>query len=67
MHENYVVVVYENSICVFNSNTGDFLEEKGRLDKFKYKNAVVNYNGSDIYLFTKNNNEIKNSVKSDIH
>lgn len=55
MQEMYIIVIYETSVVVFNATTGDFLEEKGKVDKFKYKAAVVNYNGSDIYLVTHNN------------
>ncbi len=41
MHEMYVICVYETSISIFNASSGDFLEEKGRLDKsFKYKAGV---------------------------
>ena len=52
----YVIVVYETSVAIFNAATGDQLEEKGKIDKFKYKAAVPNYNGTDIYLITNNNN-----------
>ena len=62
MHEMYVIVVYETSVTIYNSATGDFLEEKGRQEKFKYRTAVVNYNGSDIYLITHNNQTGKNIV-----
>jgi len=55
MHEMYVIVIYETSVAIFNSTTGDFLEERGKLDKFKYKTAVVNYNGNEIYLVTHSN------------
>jgi TFIIF-interacting CTD phosphatase-like protein len=55
MHEMYVIVVYENSVAIYNAATGHFLEEKGKLDKFKYKTACVNYNGNEIYLVTHNN------------
>ncbi len=33
MQEMYVIVVYESSVAIYNSTNGDFLEEKGRLDK----------------------------------
>lgn len=74
MHEIYVICVYETSVAIFNSSTGDFLEEKGRLEKtFKYKmgvgkiwnktnNLIVNFNGNDIYLVTHNNNQAKNTT-----
>ena len=55
MHDMHVVIVYETSVVIYNAATGDFLEEKGRVDKFKYKAAVVNSNGSEIYLATHNN------------
>ena len=33
MQEMYVIIVYESSVAIFNAATGDFLEEKGKLDK----------------------------------
>lgn len=66
MHEVYIIVVYETSVEIYNSATTDLLEEKGRIDKFKYKAAIVNYTGSDIYLFTHNNNQAKNTVQSEV-
>jgi hypothetical protein len=58
----YLIVVYETSVSIFNAITGDFLEEKGRLEKFKYKGAIMNNNGNEIYLFTHNNSTGKNMV-----
>lgn len=66
MHEMYIIVVYETSIAIYNASTADFLEEKGKIDKFKYKAGVVNYNGTDIYLFTHNNSQAKNTVQSEV-
>lgn len=43
MHEMYVIVVYETSIAIYNAATADFLEEKGKIDKFKYR-AGIFYN-----------------------
>jgi hypothetical protein len=63
MQEMYVIVVYESSVAVFNAATGDFLEEKGKLDKqLKYKNAVVNCAGSELYLCGLNSSSAKNIV-----
>jgi hypothetical protein len=33
MQEMYVIIVYESSVAIYNSVNGDFLEEKGKLDK----------------------------------
>lgn len=51
----YLIVIFETSIAIFNAAKGDFLEEKGRLDKFKYKIATINYNGNEIYAVSHNN------------
>jgi hypothetical protein len=29
MHEIYVIVIFEGTVAIFNSQTGDFLEENG--------------------------------------
>jgi len=64
----YVIVVYENSIVIYNAATGDFLEEKGRLDqKLKYKNAVVNFAGNEIYAFTHHTSGGKNVALSEVY
>lgn len=52
----YVICVYETSVAIYNAATADFLEEKGKIDKFKYKAGIVNSKGNDVYLFTHNNN-----------
>lgn len=43
MHEIYVIVVFEASIAIFNAQSGIFLEERGVLDRFKYKAASLNH------------------------
>lgn len=51
MQEMYVIVIYETSIAVFNSVNGDFLEEKGKIDKqFKFRSACVNQAGTEVYI-----------------
>ena len=67
MHEIYVIVVFEASIAIFNSQTGDFLEERGVLDKFKYKSACLNMENGDIILVAHNNSNAKNSVNTKIY
>jgi hypothetical protein len=53
LQENYVIVVYENSVAVFNASTGDKLEEKIVCDKsFKFKASCINFKGSEVYLVT---------------
>jgi len=42
MHEIYVIVVFETQIAIFNATTGTLLEERGFLDRFKYKGACLN-------------------------
>jgi hypothetical protein len=56
IQELYVIVVYENSVAIFNASNGDFLEEKGKQDKMKYKAACTNFSGTEVYLITNNNN-----------
>ena len=51
-----MIVVYESSISIYNAATGDLLEEKGRQDKMKYKAACANFNGTEIYLVSNNQN-----------
>jgi hypothetical protein len=67
IQELYVIVVYEQSVAIYNAATGDMLEEKGKLDKFRYKAAVPNFNGTDIYLVTNNNNQVKNVTLSEVY
>lgn len=68
MQEMYVIIVYEQSISIYNAATGDFLEEKGRLDKqLKYKNASVNYAGSELYLYALHSSSGKNIVQSEVY
>ena len=59
--------MYENSVAIYNAATGDMLEEKGKLDKFRYKAAVTNFQGTDIYLITNNNNQVKNATLSEVY
>lgn len=67
MQEMYVIIVYESSIAIYNSATGDFLEEKGRLDsKLKYKNSVVNYAGNELYAYAHHSSSGKNIVQSEV-
>ena len=55
MHEIYVIVIYESSVCIFNAQTGNLLEEQGPLmDKFKYRNASLNYVTGNILLVAHN-------------
>ena len=63
MQEQYVIIIYESSIAIYNASTGDFLEEKAKLDsKMKYRNAVVNFAGSEIYSFAHHSSSGKNIV-----
>ena len=53
LQENYVIVVYEGSVAVFNASTGDKLEERVTCDKsFKFKAACVNFKGNEVYMVT---------------
>jgi len=63
----YVIVVYETSVCIFNASNGDFLEERGKLDKFKYKAAAVNIAGTEVYLAAHNIKEARNTVQSEVY
>jgi hypothetical protein len=70
MQEMYVIVVYENSVAVYNSNSGDKLEERPITDpkQFKFKvSACVNYKGSEVYMIAQNNSSGKNTVQSEVH
>jgi len=58
----YVIVVYETSVCIYNASNGDFLEERGKLDKFKYKAAAVNIEGTEVYLAANNIKEARNTI-----
>lgn len=63
IHEMYIIVVYESSISIYNSANGDFLEERGKLEKqFKYKYSAVNFSGNDVYVVTHNSSSSKNIV-----
>lgn len=62
LYEMYLIIVFETSIAIYNATSGDFLEERGRLEKFKYKAAAINNNGNEIYLVTHNNSTGKNIV-----
>jgi len=67
IQELYVIVVYDFSVAVYNAANGDLLEEKGKQDKFRYKAAVPNFNGTDIYLITNNSNQVKNATLSEVY
>lgn len=64
MHEIYVIVVYETTVAIFNSQTGDFLEEQGVLDRFKYRAACLNHQTGDIYLLAHNTSKAANIVQT---
>lgn len=63
----YVIVVYETSVCIYNASNGDFLEERGKLDKFKYKAAAVNIEGTEVYLAANNIKEARNTIQSEVY
>ena len=67
MHEIYVIVVFEVCIAIFNAQTGDFLEEQGVLDRFKYKAASLNHKTGDVILVAHNNSTAKNTVMTKIY
>ncbi len=69
MQEMYVIIVYESSVAIYNGATGDFLEEKGnKLEKqMKYKNAIVNCAGSELYVYSLNSSSSKNIVQSELY
>ena len=67
MHEIYVIVVFETTIAIFNSQTGRFLEEQGTLDKFKYKGASLNSETGDIVLISHNNSTAKNQINTKMY
>ena len=67
MQEMYVIVVYESAVAIFNATTGDFLEEKSKVEKqFKLKQAGVNYAGTEVYVVAQNNSSGKNIVQSEV-
>jgi hypothetical protein len=67
MHEIYVIVVFETAIAIFNSQSGDFLEERGILDRFKYKAACLNHQTGDIMLVAHNNSKASNITQTRIY
>lgn len=68
LQENYVIIVYEGSIAVYNSSTGDKLEERVTLDKqFKFKTSCVNFSGNEILVVSHNNSSGKNIIQSEVH
>jgi|TARA_B110000285_G_C14932755_1_gene518122 hypothetical protein len=67
MHEIYVIVVFETAIAIFNAQSGDFLEERGLLEKFKYKCASLNHKTGDIILVAHNNSTNKNAINTIIY
>lgn len=62
MHEIYVIVVFETAIAIFNSQSGDFLEEQGLLDRFKYRGACLNHQTGDTMLLSYNTSKAANIV-----
>ena len=56
VENQYVIAVFDNLVQVYSATSGDFLQEDGRLDgksqsmKFKYRNAVVNFQTNDINI-----------------
>ena len=67
MYEIYVIVVFETVIAIFNSTNGQFLEERGHLDRFKYKCACLNHQTGDVYLVALNNSTAKNIINTKIY
>jgi len=67
MHEIYVIVIYETCVAIFNAQTGDFLEERGNLERFKYKVASLNHATGDIILIAHNNSSAKNIINTKIY
>lgn len=67
MHEIYVIVVFETSIAVFNAQTGQPLEERGVLERFKYKAASLNHSTGDIFLVAHNNSTVKNTAQTRVY
>lgn len=68
MHEIYVIVVFESAVAIFNSQSGDFLEEKGVLDnRFKYKCACLNHQTGDIMLLSYNTSKAANIIQTVIY
>ena len=57
MHEIYVIAVYELSVCIYNAQTAQMLEEQGMLEKFKYKGATLNYVTGNILLVAHNQSQ----------
>ena len=64
MHEIYVIVVFETTVAIFNSQTGDFLEEQGIIDRFKYKAGCLNHQTGDIMLLAHNTSKANNIVQT---
>ena len=67
MHEIYVIIIFETTIAIFNSQTGGFLEEQGNLDKFKYKGASLKGETGDLILIAHNNSTAKNSINTKMY
>lgn len=68
MQEMYVVVIYESSIAIYNSQTGDKLEERVTCDKqFKFRLSCINTNSTEVYVVTHNNSSGKNIIQSEVH
>jgi hypothetical protein len=68
LQDNYVIVVYENSVAIYNSQTGDKLEDKVTCDKqFKFKQACINFKSSEVFIYNQNNSSGKNLTLSEVH
>ena len=67
MHEIYVIVVFETTIAIFNSQTGDFLEEQGQIDRFKYKQACLNHHTGDAMIMSHNNSKASNIIQTIVY
>ena len=67
MHEIYVIVVFETCVAIFNAQSGEFLEERGILDRYKYKAASLNHQTGDIILVSHNNSSAKNTTQTKMY
>lgn len=68
----YVVAVFETFVRIFKAQSGDCLQEAGRLDtrntiKFRYKAANVNPIENEVALMALNVKEAKNTVQTEVY
>lgn len=68
----YVIAVFETFVRIFKSQSGDCLQEAGRLDtrntiKFRYKAANVNPIENEVALMALNVKEAKNTVQTEVY